>query len=95
MAFIKTVVNRFMQAGGVIVEQGTWDLTAGDTTGVITPATTGQGISGGIYEIYEPMLTSDTNSAAMVGNLASDRKTLRVTSAANDNGTYSIVGRVA
>jgi len=96
MAFIKNVVNRFMQAGGVIVEQGTWDLTGGDTTGVITPATNGQGISNaGIYEIYQPLVTSDTNSAALVDNLASDRKTLRVTSAANDNGTYTIVGRVA
>jgi hypothetical protein len=96
MAFITKVVNRIMQAGGVIVEQGTWDLTAGSTTGVITPAVNGQGITNaGIFEIYQPMVTSDTNSAALVDNLAADRKTLRVTSVADDNGTYTIVGRVA
>lgn len=96
MAFTNSVVNRFMQAGGVIVEQGTWTLTGGSTTGVITPATNGQGINNaGIFEIYQPMVTSDTNSAALVDNLATNRKTLRVTSAANDTGTYTLVGRVA
>ena len=96
MAFTNTVINRFMQAGGVIVEQGTWVLTGGSTTGVITPAVNGQGINNaGIFEIYQPMVTSDTNSAALTDNLATNRKTLRVTSVANDTGTYTLVGRVA
>lgn len=94
MAFTKTVINRRMVAGD-IEETGTWALTAGSTTGVITPAFSGQGISAGIIEILMYGAGSDTNSAALVWNLSSDRKTLQITSAANDTGEYFIRGRVA
>lgn len=94
MAFTRTIINRRMVAGD-IEETGTWVMDPGTTTGVITPAFSGQGINAGITEILIGGSTSDTNSAALVNNIDAQRRTMRITSAANDTGKYFLRGRVA
>lgn len=95
MAFTNTVVNRVMR-NGVIEESGTWALSGGSTSGTITPATSGQGINATIIDINQTYgAGSNTPSAALVVKLNSGRKTMLITSAANDTGTYFISGTAA
>lgn len=104
MAFTNTVRSKRINFNGEVEEVGTWALTAGSTTGDIvpsaatfTPAATA--FPTAIREITDKELGSDTNSDALVGNLQpatfSPRSRLRITSAANDTGTYTLIGRCA
>lgn len=94
MAFAHAVTDRVV-VGGRMTEYGTWTMTAGTTTGDITPAITGNGYGAGIFRIEEEDVESNGASAAMVPTLNALRSTLTITSVANDTGTYTIKGPIA
>lgn len=90
MAFTVTVVDRWVN-GGKFYEKGTFVLTAGDTSGILTPEYTGHGLSAGIREIQDATFGSDGNNAIAL-NYTVGRGQVRITTGANDTGEYSISG---
>lgn len=96
MAFVNQVTSRTMLGTGEMVEYGTWTLSGGDTTGTISPATSGNGFSSGIREIRSADVETNAGTAAPAMSLiqagTSPRSALKITSVANDAGTYRIKG---
>jgi|SRR5882724_10951973 len=95
MAFSNTPAKRYMNFNGQLVEEGTWTSSGGTTTGTITPATSGQGISAGIRTISDTDATSNGNTAVIKNTTPSGvsaYSVLKLTFTANDTGTYRIEG---
>jgi len=104
MAFSNTVRSKRINFNGQVEEVGVWALTGGSTTGDIVPSAatfspSSTAFPTAIREINDIELSSDTNSSVLVSNLQpatfSPRSRLRLTSAANDTGTYTLIGRAA
>ncbi len=102
MAFIKTSTDKFLKAGGVMVEKGTWSLAAVTTGDIIPEAATttpsSTAFNASIREIEDFTLASDGNNDILF-NLRpatfSPASRLRITGTINDTGTYTIEGRPA
>lgn len=90
MAFVVTVTDRWNN-GGQFYEKGTWVLSGGDTFGTLTPEYTGHGLSAGIREIQDATFGSDNNNTIAL-NYTVGRGQVRITTAANDTGEYTISG---
>lgn len=96
MPFTNTVLQRFT-TGGECWEHGTWEMVA-TPSGIIVPATLGQGISGGIREIMLSCFWSDANHE-LAQYLPSNMTYVKVTDASITTGTttgrYTLMGRMA
>ena len=97
MAFINTVLNRFTD-GGLCWEIGRWEMDDGTKSGTIYPATTGNGITGGIYELFQTTFWSDgihLISQRLAGNKESVDLWVPFLIASGDAGDYTLIGRMA
>jgi hypothetical protein len=87
MAFTKTMTNKKVDNYGHTVEEGTWTMTSGDSTGTITADTTQQPE---IVSVDEFFFTNDANHNIAVAKTSP--VALFLTATANDTGTYRIKG---
>ena len=104
MAFTNTVEQRFT-AGNMCWELGSWEMTAGSGgqyagqyAGRIFPATLGQGIHGGIRELYNTTFWSDQldNINQYLPAQATYVDILIPTpSSGVETGRYTLIGRMA
>lgn len=90
MAFTKTPINRYFKAN-VLVEEGSYALSGGSTTGTFTPETSGNGINAGITRITNLELSSDGNTA-IAKNYNANQSNCLITTSANNTGTYVMEG---
>ena len=96
MAFINTVIQR-VSGSMWCWEHGTWEMTDATTSGTIFPATSGQGINGGIRELGQTTFWSD-DAHELAKYLPSNMASVTVYDAAADQGTtgrYTLIGRMA
>lgn len=92
MAFSSVLKKKFLQEGGFVVEEGTFSL-ASVTTGNIVADVTSEPRMVKIDAVEQ--LSSDTDSAALTYALDVTPRTLKITGANNDTGTYRIRGKAA
>ena len=90
MAFSNTMTSKYVEQGGLVVEEGTWNGAA-VTTGTITADT---GTQPEMQKVEEWFFSSNGDTAVNVARDGNIRD-IKITFSNGDAGTYRLKGKAA